>query len=243
MFEYNSQTQEIFLYGEIGPEEWGYGLIDSSMVREALISMKGKDVEVHLNSPGGEVNEGIAIFNEFTAYKGDVHMIVDSMAASMASYILQSGTTRSVNANSMIMVHDPWTLAAGNARDFRAIADILDKTASRLIPAYVARSGKSEQEIVDIMANEGWYPGKDAIDAGFADAMYSSPKAEKIIPILGSLQRCSKVPDYLIKLRDDNQAARLNDKLLSAGIDRKCMTTEAAKKLSAKVADMCSKKN
>jgi ATP-dependent Clp endopeptidase proteolytic subunit ClpP len=238
MFSFDLGTNEISIYDEIGPAWWG--LIDANMVISALDQMKGKHVTARLNTPGGSVDEGINIFNALQRHKGGVTTVVDSLAASMGSYILQAGERRLVASNAMVMVHDPWTITMGNATALRKDAETLDKYALRMIPDYAARSGKTDDEILAIMAEESWYAGKEAVGAGFADEVVDYATARSIAPNVAGLHRmCSKMPAALMELRQQNNAARIDDKLLSVGIDRKCMSTAAAKKLSAKVADLC----
>lgn len=238
MFSYDLDTSEISIYDEIGPAWWG--LIDAQTVSTALDQMKGKHVTVRLNTPGGSVDEGIAIYNALTRHKGGVTTVVDSLAASMGSYLLQAGDERIVAANAMVMIHDPWSIAVGNSSEMRKTADVLDKYALRMIPHYAQRSGKTDDEILQIMSEESWYAGKEAVEAGFADSVAESAQARDVSPMIAGLHRlCNKMPAALVELREKNKAARLDDQLLSVGIDRKCMSTEAAKKLSNQVAAMC----
>lgn len=231
MFAYDTEKKTIHIHDEIGPSWWG--LIDGGVVNQALSEMGGSDVTVHLNTPGGSVDEGIAIFNSLIRYPGKVTTVVDSLAASMGSYLLQAGETRVVSSNSMVMIHDPWTIAMGNSAELRKGADTLDKYAIRMIPDYSRRSGKSDDEILQIMADETWLAGQEIIDEGFADVMESNAKATAYRPMVAGLHRyCSKIPESLQKLRIDNERGRMDDKLLSVGIDRKCMSTAEAKRLA-----------
>lgn len=238
MFSFDLDAREINIYDEIGPAWWG--LIDAAIVKNALDQMKGKHVTVRLNTPGGSVDEGISIYNALKRHDGGVTTVVDSLAASMGSYILQAGENRLVASNAMVMIHDPWTITMGNATALRKDAETLDKYALRMIPDYAGRSGKTDDEILAIMAEESWYAGREAVDAGFADGVVDYAQARSVAPHMAGLHRmCSKMPQSLIALREQNKAARIDDKLLSVGIDRKCMSTAAAKQLSAKVADLC----
>lgn len=204
MFSYNVDTAEIILADEIGPEWWG--LIGAESVIGALSQMEGKHVTLRLNTPGGSVDEGIAIYNALKRHNGGVTTIVDSLAASMGSYLLQAGQTRIVASNAMVMIHDPWTIAFGNSTELRKNADILDKYAQRMIPDYAGRSGKTDAEIVAIMAEETWYTGQEAVDAGFADAVESSARDFK--PAKASVLRhfSSKAPAALFANRDKAKA-------------------------------------
>ena len=198
MFSFDVDSAEIMIYDEIGPAWWG--LIDAQSVMGALSQMDGKRVTLRLNTPGGSVDEGIAIYNALKRHKGGVTTVVDSLAASMGSYLLQSGDERIVASNAMVMVHDPWSIALGNAAELRKTADVLDKYAQRMVPDYAERSGKSLDEILAIMAAETWYAGQEIIDAGFADRLESESSTE---PVLAGLRHLSRnAPESLFKRRE-----------------------------------------
>ena len=200
MFSFNLDTSEILIYDEIGPGWWG--LIDGASVIGSLAQMRDKHVTVRLNTPGGSVDEGIAIYNAMKSHPGGVTTIVDSLAASMGSYLLQAGTTRLVAPNSMTMIHDPWSISLGNASQLRKDADVLDKYAQRMIPDYAARSGKTVDEIKTIMLNESWYVGQEAVDAGFADGLATMDGAA-IEPVVAGLRHIARnVPASLIQNRE-----------------------------------------
>lgn len=168
MFDFDTSSNEIFLYDEIGPE-WA-GMIGASSVRQALSQMSGR-VTVRLNTPGGSVDEGIAIFNELKRYPGGVDTVVDSIAYSMGSYILQVGETRTVTRNAMVMIHDPWIITWGDAKALRKEADVLDKYKARMLPDYASRSGASEETVAAMMTEEAWMPGAESVEQGYADVV------------------------------------------------------------------------
>jgi ATP-dependent Clp endopeptidase proteolytic subunit ClpP len=178
MFGVDYDKNEMMLYDEIGPAYWG--LIDESMVIEALAKMEGKHVKVRLNTPGGSVDIGIGIYNALKRHKGGVTTIVDSLAASMGSYLLQAGDTRIVASNAMVMIHDPWTIAFGNSVELRKTAEVLDKYATRMIPDYAARSGKTVEEVTAIMQAETWYAGQEIVEAGWADKVGEEMDADPV---------------------------------------------------------------
>ena len=102
-------------------------------------------------------------------HTGGLSIVVDGLAASMGSYLLQAGEERIVSSNSMFMIHDPWTIAIGNAEQLRKGAEILDKYRDRLVPDYAKRAEQDEDEIRRMMAEETWLVGQEIVDAGFAD--------------------------------------------------------------------------
>jgi ATP-dependent Clp protease protease subunit len=198
MFSFDADLGEIRIYDEIGPAWWG--LIDADMVIDALGKMEGKHATIRINTPGGSVDEGIAIYNAMKRHKGGVTTIVDSLAASMGSYLLQAGDKRIAASNAMVMIHDPWTIAYGNAAELRKNADVLDKYAARMLPDYAARSGKTEEEVIAIMAEESWYAGQEIVDAGWADEIGSESDEE---PVTAGLHRMAKhAPASLFQKRE-----------------------------------------
>lgn len=198
MFSFDVDAAEIMIYDEIGPAWWG--LIDAQSVMGALSQMDGKRVTLRLNTPGGSVDEGIAIYNALKRHRGGVTTVVDSLAASMGSYLLQAGDERIVASNAMVMVHDPWSIALGNSAELRKTADVLDKYAQRMVPDYAERSGKTPEEVMQIMAAETWYAGQEIIDAGFADRLESESSTE---PVLAGLRHLARnVPESLFKRRE-----------------------------------------
>lgn len=175
MFKFDVTTGEIFIYDVIGSPD--YGMIDAGAVVDALGEMDGKPVTVRLKTPGGSVFEAIAIYNALMRYSGGVVTVVDSLAASAGSYILQAGKRRIVAPNSEVMVHEAWTMAAGNAAALRKDADLLESVSGVLADGYSLRSGRSRKDVLKIMAEETWYTAADAIKAGFADQLGMEAKA------------------------------------------------------------------
>ncbi|MFN7301732.1 MAG: head maturation protease, ClpP-related [Bacteroidota bacterium] len=193
MFAVDTQTNEIFLYDDIGPA-W-MGMIDSASVIAGLKSMEGKRILLRINSPGGSVDEGAAIFNAIMRHSGGVDVAIDGIAASIAGYIAMAGKKVTIAANAKLMIHDPWTIAMGNSTDLRKTADVLDTYAASMLPAYVAKSGKSEEEIKQIMRDETWYGAVDAVAEGFADEVANATSASMQV----AEGRFAKTPSALLK--------------------------------------------
>lgn len=174
MFSYDTNTKEIFLYDFIGPQ-W-FGMIDSGAVQEALAAMPGR-VTVRLNSGGGGVDEGIAIYEMLRRHPGGVDVVIDSSAYSIASVIMLAGQTLTAAKGAAVMVHSPlFMMAGGNASELRKLADSLDVHESRIVAIYeeaLAKRGKpkTREEIKALMEAETWYTAETALDAGFIDAI------------------------------------------------------------------------
>ncbi len=109
MFAVDTKTNEIFLYDDIGPA-W-LGMIDATSVIAGLKQMEGKRVLLRINSPGGSVDEGAAIYNAIKRHPGGVDVAIDGLAASIAGYIAMAGEKVTIAANARMMIHDPWTMA------------------------------------------------------------------------------------------------------------------------------------
>jgi ATP-dependent protease ClpP protease subunit len=197
MFNFDSNTSEIFLYDDIGPA-W-MGMIDSSSVIAALKQMPtDAPVTLRINSAGGSVDEAIAIYNAIQRHDGTVNVAIDSIAASAASFIAMAGEKVFIADGGAIMIHSPWTLAMGNATELRKTADVLDLYEDRLFNAYMGRMGKKykDKEVRQMLADETWFTASDAVEAGLADSV-ENIKAEPAVVAEG---RYAKTPQmFLIK--------------------------------------------
>lgn len=157
---------ELSLYDEIG----SFGIGAKQFIAE-LKEYKGQHVHLRINSPGGEIVEGSAIYNALTRHEGGLTVHIDALAASMASVIAMSGDPVYMADNALLMIHNPWTLAAGEAKDLRKQADLLDTMKSNLIRAYQKKSGMDEQAIAKLMDEETWLDAVEAVALGFVDAI------------------------------------------------------------------------
>lgn len=159
---------EIHIYDVIG-EDW-YG--DGCTAKKVRDQLKGIDsaerLLVRINSPGGYVFEAATIMQLLAEHKGGVDVRIDGMAASAASYIAMVGEKIEITAGGMMMIHDPWSIVIGDARDMRAEAELLDKIAVQIVNAYARRSGQSEETIRQAMLAESWYTADEAIAFGLA---------------------------------------------------------------------------
>ena len=185
MFSYDAKKAEIRIYGVIGDPEWG--MIGASEVVDALAKMDGKRVKVHINSPGGNIDEGIAMFNALKKHNGGVDTVVDSLAASMGSYLMLVGRTRTISKNAMVMIHNPMTMAFGNAIELRKTADTLDKYLARMLPVYAKKTGKPVEELQPLLDAETWYVGQEIIENGFATEIDDNDSADE--PVLKGIRQ------------------------------------------------------
>jgi ATP-dependent Clp protease protease subunit len=175
----------IDLYDEIG--YWG---TDARSFRSRLKDATG-DITLRINSPGGDVFDGIAIYNDLLAYDGKVKVEVVGLAASIASIIAMAGDEITIADNAMLMIHNAWTIGVGNRHDFADIAGTLAKIDDALARTYAARSTSGIRAIKQMMDDETWLTAKEAKDAGFATAigLPATTKAQYDLSVFGSVPR------------------------------------------------------
>jgi len=164
-----AKTGEIYLYDEIGQSFFGGGISAKQFADDLNALGKVDTLSIRMNSPGGDVFDGLAIYNTLKRHPANVIVDIDGMALSIASVIAMAGDTINMAGNAMMMIHDPWTVAAGTAEDFRAQADIMDKVKVNLAQTYASRTETDEDQIMDMMTEETWMTASEARAAGFAD--------------------------------------------------------------------------
>jgi len=160
----SADTAEVYIYDEIGY----FGITASDFVKD-LQNVSARSIELHLNTPGGEVFDGIAIYNALKMHDAEVTVIVDSLAASIGSVIAQAGDKVVMQKNASMMIHDAHGLAIGNSEDMRTLAELLDKTSDNIASIYAERSGTSADDWRSAMKAETWYSADEAVKAGLAD--------------------------------------------------------------------------
>lgn len=136
-------------------------------------------VTVHINSPGGSVTDALAIYNVLRAHKGSVTAVIDGLCASAATIIMLAADEVVMAEHSLLMVHNPWTVSAGDAGEMRKAADTLDKAALEMVALYSERTGQSAEAVTAIMQAETWYNAAEAVEAGFAHRVSTDAATEK----------------------------------------------------------------
>ncbi|MBZ7632786.1 Clp protease ClpP [Klebsiella oxytoca] len=156
---------EIYIYDEIG----FMGVTAKSFVTELKALGELSHIDLHINSPGGEVFEGIAIYNALKTTGAAITVHIDGLAASMASILAMVGNPVIMPENTMMMIHKPWGFAGGDANDMRDYANLLDQLENVMIPAYCNKTGKEAEEISAMLADETWLTAAECVALGFAD--------------------------------------------------------------------------
>lgn len=170
-----SDITKVYIYDEIG--FWGTTAKDFAA---ALDEIETKQIHLHVNSPGGSVFDGIAIYNAIKNHDAKVTAIVDGMAASAASFLIQGADTRQISRNAQIMIHDAKAFAGGNARQMRQAADLLDKISDQIADIYAVNSdGADDHQAKDfrelMQAGDQWYDGNEALAMGLVDEVTDNP--------------------------------------------------------------------
>lgn len=162
------QYTEVYIYDQIGMNFWGEGIAAKAIIEE-LNSIDTDAIHVHVNSPGGSVFDGVAIFNALQRHKATITVYVDGLAASIASIIALAGNKVVMADNALFMIHNPWGWAMGTAEDMRREADVLDKIRDTLVGTYAAKTGKGAPELEQMLNDETWMTAKEALAHGFID--------------------------------------------------------------------------
>ncbi len=166
----DDSVTEVWVYDEIG---W-FGITASEFIQD-LQAIDTPRIELHLNSPGGEVFDGIAIYSTLRQHDAEVHTIIDSLAASIASVIAMAGDEITITPNGTMMIHDGMGLAVGNAKDHREMADLLDKVSDNIASVYAERTGGTVDEWRALMRDETWFSADEALEAKLVDRVATGP--------------------------------------------------------------------
>ena len=174
-FKDEAEALSIKIYDEIGDDGWGGG-ITTETINEQLQNANDKPLNIYINSYGGEVFEGFAIYNMLKNYKGFKTVYVDGIAASIASVIAMCGNKVVMNKASMLMIHNASGLAYGNAEEMKKVVNALEQINEVIRGVYMAKTGMDEATIKNLMDNETYLKPQDALDYGFIDEILEEEK-------------------------------------------------------------------
>jgi ATP-dependent Clp protease protease subunit len=195
-FRARGTTGEIWMYGSIGTS-WGDGGITDDQFRKELTSLgKVTTINLRINSVGGDVFQGFAIYNLLKAHPARVVVDVDGMAASIASIIAMAGDEIRMAANSMMMIHNPMGFAMGGADEMRRTAALLDQVKGNLADTYAKRTRNQRAQLEAWMDDETWLTADAAVEHGFADAITQEQRVSASFEMLAHFRN---VPSALRK--------------------------------------------
>lgn len=203
---------EIMVYDVIG---WPFN--DAGEFIRALNGITAKTIKVRINSPGGDVFDGLAIFNALQSHQSRIVTRVEGLAASMASVIAMAGREVQAYKNAMLMIHNAWVVAVGDHIVLREIADLLEKIDGNLLDIYHDKSRTGKRELKDMMADETWLTAQEAKEKGFVNTIIDGKAAAKSE---WDLSMFGNVPDNLIQARKQPTERQLERVLRDAGLSR-----------------------
>lgn len=175
----NEAPAEILLYDEIGM--WGTSASDFA---QALLQAGDGPLTLRINSPGGDVFDGYAIYNMLRARAAPVNVVVDGIAASAASFIAMAGSTITMGEPSMLMIHNCWGLCIGDRNAMLDMAATQEKIDGQIAAIYAAKAGKPVTDMAAVMNAETWYTSTEAKDAGLCDVVATAPKPKAAVAVV-----------------------------------------------------------
>lgn len=209
----NSKDERVLrIDGVIAEESWINDEITPKQFKSELMSGSG-DITLWINSPGGDVFAASQIYNILMDYKGNVTVKIDGLAASAASVIAMAGTRVLMSPVSEIMVHNPMTVAIGNAEEISKAIDMLSEIKESIINAYEIKTNLSRDEISKMMDSETWMNARKAVELGFADEIMYTEKDQNSEKISNSyiFSRMAVTNKLIDKLKSKNQAKNQNE--------------------------------
>lgn len=169
----DSSKAEILLYDSIGFDWWtGGGITAESFSKELdKLDASVKEISVRINSPGGNVFDGITIFNRLKQHKAKIKVRVDGLAASIASIIMLAGDEVTIGEGAMVMIHKPWTGVQGNSDDLDHTSNLLLEMEEQMLGIYQRRSNLTRENLRNMLREETWFGASKAKEYGFADSI------------------------------------------------------------------------
>lgn len=199
----SADVAEVSIFDEISP--WG---ITAQDFISAIKGITAPVVNMHLNTPGGDVYDGIAIYNEIRNHPATFRAYIPGLAASIGTVIAMAADEITIAPHARMMIHDAWAMAAGNAEDMAKLADRLEATSENIAAIYAERAGGEPADWRALMKAETWYTDKQAVDAGLADSVGRSNDAKAL--------RNAALFDLSRFRQGDREAARLREEYILA---------------------------
>lgn len=213
---------EIWIYEEIGEDFWTGGGITAKNFQKELSAITASQIDLHINSPGGSVFDGITIYNLLRQHQAEITTYIDGIAASIASVVALAGNRVIMAENALFMIHNPYGMVMGGAADMRSMADVLDKIRGTMTVVYSGKSGKPDDEINAMLDAETWMTADEAMEAGFIDGIgieMDMAACAKFIPTM-SKAGFKHVPDQIRAIKKDINERDLEKALRDAGCSR-----------------------
>lgn len=180
------KSAEVLIYGDIGESWYGDSVVASDFVRE-IAALDVEQITIRINSFGGSVSDGIAIYNSIKRHKAATTVVIDGIAASIASLIAMAGDTVEMAENALLMIHAPWGYTSGNSADLREFADMLDTWAQAMSTSYAAKSGQPTETMLALLTDgeDHWYTAEQALAENFVTSVIQA------MPLAASFDRAA----------------------------------------------------
>lgn len=200
----DENTADIYIYGDITSWDWFEGDVSSYTLAKELENLSNDitQINVFINSYGGEVKEGLAIYNALKRHKAKVVTVCDGFACSAASVVFMAGDERVMSNASLLMIHNAWFYTAGDSNQLRKDADDLETITQASINAYMTHVTIPEEELKTMMDEETWISAADALAMGFATSIVNDEQTA----VSQSVKR--KLIDLLLTMQEDAKAAQ-----------------------------------
>lgn len=223
------ETRTLFLEGVIAEESWFADDVTPAMFKEELFSGNGPIV-LHINSPGGDCIAASQIYTMLMDYPHDVTVQIDGMAASAASVIAMAGTHVTMSPTSMMMIHNPFTIAQGDTAEMRKAIQLLDEVKESIINAYQIKTGQSRTKLSHLMDSETWMNAWKAKELGFCDkVLYAEGQSEPDMKVAGfSFARKTAAACLMNRVlasvpQPETEKAPVDNKVNAAGYEEKLL--------------------
>ena len=224
-YEIKNKTDkaEIWIYEEIGEDFWTGGGVTAKNFQKELSAIKASQIDLHINSPGGIVFDGITIYNLLKNHPANVTTYIDGLAASIASVIALAGDKVIMAENALFMIHNPYGMVAGNATDMRDFADKLDKVGGAIATTYISKTGKTDVEIQALLDAETWMSAAEALESGFIDEVSGEADmaaCAKFIPVMQKA-KFQNIPGSIAAKKEKPTAREAEKALRDVGFNQK----------------------
>lgn len=165
------RSADVTIYGDITSWEWSESDVSSYTLSHEIEGLDVDNINIYINSYGGEVAEGLAIYNALRRHKAKIRTVCDGFACSAASVVFMAGDERVMNASSLLLIHNAWAYASGDAKDLRKEANDLETITSASVAAYMKHVNITEEALKKMLDDETWIKPADALEMGFATSI------------------------------------------------------------------------
>jgi len=193
-FQAKGSRGEIWLYDQVGATFFGDGVSAKSFQKDLSALGKVSTINLHINSPGGDVFEGFAIYNMLAQHPAKIEVDIDGVAASIASIIAMAGDEIRIAKNAQLMIHNPRGFAAGDESEMQRVAALLKNVKGNLVTTYQDRTGNKPDQLAAWMDDETWFGADAAVQHGFATSVTRETAVTACFGLMGDFRN---VPDAL----------------------------------------------